>query len=48
VIDQPTQPRLGFPQFDRPKLQKILNGDTKHHILPEILINREETSVLQL
>jgi hypothetical protein len=46
VIDQPTQPRLGFPQFDQ--LQKILNGDTKHHILPEILINREETSVLQL
>lgn len=28
VIDQPTQPGLGFPQFGRPKLQKIFDGDT--------------------
>jgi hypothetical protein len=46
--DQPTEPGLGFPQFGRPQLQKILNGNTAHHILPKILINREETSKLQL
>jgi hypothetical protein len=46
VIDQPTQPRLGFPQFGQ--LQKILNGDTGHRILPKILINREAAPTLQL
>jgi hypothetical protein len=48
VSDQPTEPGLGLPQFGRPQLQQILNGDTAHHILPKILINREATSTLQL
>jgi hypothetical protein len=46
--DQPTEPGLGFPQFGRPKLQKILDRNTGHRILPKILVNREETSALQL
>jgi hypothetical protein len=46
--DQPTEPGLGFPQLRRPKLQQIFNGDTRHRILPKILINREEASALQL
>jgi hypothetical protein len=46
--DQPTEPGLGFLQFGRPKLQKILNRNTAHRILPKILINREEASALQL
>ncbi|KJB95854.1 hypothetical protein N826_39450 [Skermanella aerolata KACC 11604] len=41
MIDQPTQPGLGFPQFGRQKLQKIFNGDTAHRISPETLVNRE-------
>jgi hypothetical protein len=42
--DQPTE--LGFPQFGQ--LQKILNGNTGHRILPKILINRQGASALQL
>ena len=48
VIDQPTELGLGFPQFGRPKLQKILNRDTGHRILPKILSNREAAPTLQL
>jgi len=48
VIDQPTELGLGFPQFGRPKLQKILNRDTGHPILPKIRINREADLTLQL
>jgi hypothetical protein len=48
VVDQPTEPGLGFPQFGRPKLQKILDRNTGHRTLPKILINREEASALQL
>jgi hypothetical protein len=48
VANQPTELGLGFPQFGRPKLQKILYRDTGHRILPKILINREEASMLQL
>ena len=44
--DQPTELGLGFPQFGQ--LQKILNGDTGHRILPKILINREAAPTLQL
>ena len=33
--DQPTELGLGFPQFGRPKLQKILNRDTGHRIPPQ-------------
>jgi hypothetical protein len=46
VPDQPTEP--GLPQFGRPKLQKILDGNTGHRTLPKIRINREATSMLQL
>jgi hypothetical protein len=46
--DQPTELGLGFPQFGRPKLQKILDRNTGHRILLKILINREEISALQL
>jgi hypothetical protein len=46
--DQPTELGLGFPQFGRPQLQKILNGNTGHRILPKILINRQGPSALQL
>jgi hypothetical protein len=46
--DQPTELGLGFPQFGRPKLQKILNRNTGHRSLPKILINREAAPTLQL
>jgi len=37
-----------FLQFDRLKLQKILNGDTGDRSLPKILFNSEEILGLQL
>jgi hypothetical protein len=46
--DQPTELGLGLPQFGRPKLQKIFDGNTGHRTLPKILVNREATSMLQL
>ena len=46
--DQPTQTGLRFPQFGRPELQQILNGNPRHRTLPQNSINREATSMLQL
>jgi hypothetical protein len=48
VPDQPTELGLGLPQFGRPKLQKILDGNTGHRTLPKIQINREAAPTLQL